>query len=111
MSLRDLKWSAHEKKVARAAFDKAYKEEMSRVRAATYEMVKQCKESNDIWRVHNYLREKRREVDRKYDYRYSVLIWVFAELISDDLISIEDLQGLSDDKIAAIKRSLEPLNE
>ena len=102
-----LKWSKKEKRIARAAYDKAYKREMERIQEAIYEMAKSFKEENDVWRLHDYLTRKRREVDRKYDYRYSVLILVFARLLGEGLINDEDLEGLSEDKIARIRRFLE----
>ncbi len=45
---------------------------------------------------------KRNEIDEKYDYRYSVLILVFARLIKDGWLSFEDLEGLAEEKIAQI---------
>jgi hypothetical protein len=39
------------------------------------------KESDDIWGLHDFLTEKRNEVDEKYDYRFSVLDFVFSRLI------------------------------
>lgn len=70
-------------------------------------MAKNFKEENDAWRLHDYLTRKRREVDAKYDYRYSVLIVVLARLLGEGLINDEDLEGLSEDKIARIRRFLE----
>ena len=39
MSIYDLKWNADEKKVARAAFDKAYKREMEEIQNALFDKV------------------------------------------------------------------------
>ena len=102
-----MKWSAREKKIARAAYDKAYKIEMQRIQEAVYEKAKNFKEENDVWRLHDYLTRKRREVDEKYDYRYSVLIFVLGRVLRERLISDEDLEGLSQDKVAMIRRVLE----
>jgi triphosphoribosyl-dephospho-CoA synthetase len=107
MSVRDLKWSAREKKIARAAYDKAYKMEIQRVQEAVYEKTKDFKEGNDVWRLHDYLTLKRREIEEKYDYRYSVLIFVFARLLREGLITEQDLEGLSKEKISKIKSMYE----
>jgi hypothetical protein len=107
MSFRDLKWSSREKKIARAAYDKAYKIEMRRIQEAVYEKTKNFKEGNDVWRLHDYITQKRREIDEKYDYRYSVLIFVLGRLLREGLISDEDLEGLSQDKVTMIRRVLE----
>jgi hypothetical protein len=107
MSFRDFKWSGNEKKIAMAAYEKAYKAEMRQIHEAVYKKLRDFRDENDVWRLHDYLTQKRKEVDRKYDYRYSVLILVFARLLSDGLIVEKDLEGLSQDKIANIKRFLE----
>ncbi len=103
MNLRDLKWSAKEKKVAREAFDKAYKQEVRQIHKEVYEKVKSFREENDVWKLHDYLNGKRKEIDEKYDYRYSVLIYVFARLMIEGFIREEDLEGLSQDKLLKIK--------
>lgn len=106
MDLRDIKWSAQEKKIARAAFEKAYKQEMLQIQNFIAEKVRSFKDENEVWKLHDYLTEKRREIDEKYDYRYSMLIYVFSRLIRDELIGWEDLQGLSAEKISFIQRLL-----
>ncbi|MGC9998318.1 MAG: hypothetical protein ABSE79_23620 [Terriglobia bacterium] len=45
----------------------------------------------------------RREVDRKYDYRYSRLITVFGRLLMEGWIAEADLDGLAEDKLQRIK--------
>ena len=42
-------------------------------------------------------------MDKKYDYRYSVLPSVFARLIREGWLSFEKLEGLGEDKIQEIK--------
>jgi hypothetical protein len=102
MNLRDLKWSAKEKKVAREAFHKAYKKEMRQIQEEVSEKVKGFTEENNVWELHDFLSQKRKEVDEKYDYRYSVLIHVFARLMREGFITEEDLKGLSEDKVLKI---------
>lgn len=104
MSLRDLKWSPKEKKIARAAFNKAYLNEMNSIRHELYRKVMNIKESQDVWKIHDYLTEERKQVDGKYDYRYSVLIYVFGRLLREGHIMRDDLIGLSQEKIEAIER-------
>jgi hypothetical protein len=107
MSFRDFKWSTRDKKIARAAYEKAYKAEMRQIHEAVYKKVKDFRDENDVWRLHDYLTRKRREIDKKYDYRYTVLILVFARLLREGHIVEKDLEGLSQDKISKIKRFLE----
>jgi hypothetical protein len=56
-----------------------------------------------MWHFHDFLTEKRDEIDEKYDYRYSVLILVFARLINDEWLDFDDLKGLAENKIDRIE--------
>ena len=102
-----MNWSGKEKRVARAAFEKAYKTEMQQIQEAVYKRAKNLTQENDVWRLHDYLTKKQREIDEKYDYRYSVLIFVLARLLREGFISEEDLEGLSQEKLTKIKIFLE----
>jgi hypothetical protein len=102
-SLRDLHWSPTEKKAARKAFDAAYERECRAVSSKLRQMMAGDADPGYVWRVNDYLSEQRRDIDRKYDYRYSVLIEVFARLLDEGWLSEADLNGLSADKIQKIK--------
>jgi hypothetical protein len=101
--MSDLTWSKGEKQVARKAFEKAYEGECAEILARVREMAVAAKGPRDLWRIHDFLEEKRRETDQKYDYRYSVLILVFGRLVREGRLTIGDLEGLSEDKIARIQ--------
>ena len=72
--MRNLKWSSAEKAIARKAFDRALNQDLDAV------------------------------IDREYDYRYSVLLTVFAGLIRKGRLREEDLQGLAEDKLGHIRQ-------
>lgn len=99
-----MNWSPTEKKIARAAFDKAYAEEMKFIQLNLIKKIRNIQEAKDVWEVHDYLTDERKQVARKYDYRYSELIVVFARLLGEGFINKKDLDGLSKDKMAAIER-------
>lgn len=101
--MNDEKWSKAEKAVARRAFENAYERECREIIKKLQVMANEADGPDDIWRVHDFLIEKRREMHPKYDYRYSVLIRVFARLLREGSISIDDLEGLKEDKIARIE--------
>ena len=105
--VKDFTWSAREKKVARAAFDLALNREMESVRREVESMLAGSSDPREVWRIHEFLADKREEIDRKYDYRYSVLITVFARLVQEGWLSEGDLSGLSPEKLDAIKRVVE----
>lgn len=102
--MRDFSWTAAEKKVARAAFDLAVNRELASVRREVESMLAASPDVHTVWRVHEFLSDKRREIDSKYDYRYSVLISVFARLLQEGWLSEGDLRGLAADKVEAMIR-------
>ena len=96
-------WSRSEKLIARTAFDAALKRELQDVMQKAKQMANQIKESADVWELEHYLTERRKEIDRKYDYRYSQLRHVFGRLLYEGRVSEEELRGLGDDKLKSIR--------
>ena len=107
MDARDLRWSKPEKSVARRAYDAAFQRECDAVRSKVRELIDAASEPQDVWRIHDYLTDKRDEVDSKYDYRYSVLPFVFARLVREGWLTMEELAELGQDKLDVIKRVVE----
>jgi hypothetical protein len=103
----DLKWSRSEKAVAHAAFDAALVREMASIREEAETILRRSADPFDVWDVHDFLAKTRREVDEKYDYRYSVLLLVFARLLREGWLRDEELGGLSADKLEHIQRILD----
>jgi hypothetical protein len=102
MLARDITWSKTEKAVARMAFDLAYRRECEAITKGINDMIHDMANPGNIWRLHDFLSEKREEIDAKYDYRYSVLIFVFARLMKEGWLEASDLGGLHEDKVARI---------
>lgn len=103
-AMRDLKWSTAEKAVARKAFDRALCRELEAVMVEAKERAEQIQRPSELWDLEHYLTECRTQIDRQSDYRYSVLILVFGNLIRQGRLSEQELQGLSEDKLDAIRR-------
>jgi|HubBroStandDraft_4_1064222.scaffolds.fasta_scaffold308766_1 hypothetical protein len=98
-----ISWSAAEKRLARKVFDQAFERQCASITAEAKKMIDSVSVPSDIWRVHDYLSQHRRTVDKLYDYRYSVLLIVFARLLRDGWLTEADLIGLQKDKIERIK--------
>jgi hypothetical protein len=88
--------------VARRAFELALERECMSISAHAKKLMAQDSTPGAVWKVHDYLSAKRKMVDTKYDYRYSVLLVVFARLIVERWLSLDDLAGLGDEKIERI---------
>ena len=99
----ELKWSSAEKKVARRAFDLALGKELEALILEAKDRVAKIDEPSQLWDLEGSLTKRRREIDRGYDYRYSILPVVFARLLRDRHLSEDDLRGLEQEKLDLIR--------
>ncbi len=104
INMNKINWSKSEKAAARRAFDTAYKRECDAIIAKLKEMISKATEPEHIWQIHDYLDKQQKNINDKYDYRYSVLILIFARLLSEDWLKKSDLEGLGEDKIKKIEK-------
>jgi hypothetical protein len=101
--VHDLKWSDSEKKLARRLFEAALTEELAEVMAEFKARAVAVAHPDDMWSIQEYLFRKRREVDEKYDYRYSQLPLVFGRLLREGRVREAQLKGLSEEKLSYIR--------
>jgi hypothetical protein len=92
-------WSRSEKVIARTAFDAALGRELHEVIQEAKKMASRTKQSSDLWDLEHYLTQRRREIDHKYDYRYSQLTHVFGKLLLEGRLDEEELRGLRGDSL------------
>jgi hypothetical protein len=69
-------------------------------------MAAKIRQASELWELERYLTQRRKEIDRKYEYKYSALLIVFGDLIREGRLNAEDLQGLAEDKLAYIRREV-----
>ena len=102
-------WSKKEKTVARRAFEGAYEKECKDLIEKIQKRANEAKDPSDIWRLHDFLKKRIKEIGDKYDYRYSMLIFVFARLMKEGWITADEIEGMSEDKIFKIRHLAEGL--
>ena len=102
--MHDLKWSDSEKKLSRQVFQTAVSQELAETIADFKRRAAAVSEPDEMWELEDFLRTRRIDIDRKYDYRYSQLIFVFGHLLREKRIREVDLAGLSEDKLKLIRR-------
>ncbi|WP_454829044.1 hypothetical protein [Pseudoxanthomonas wuyuanensis] len=100
----DFKWTDSEKKLSRRVFDAALQAELAEIVADFKAKASAITTAREMWPLEEFLARSSHEIDRKYDYRYSRLIVVFAALLREGRISEEQLQGLSEEKRLCILR-------
>lgn len=103
MQSTDITWTETEQEIAQRVFDRAYERETTALVEQVRKGSSEIKRLDDIWHLHDFLSARRHDLDGKYDYRFSVLVFVFASLLKEGWLTPEDLSGLSQDKIAKIK--------
>ncbi|HXO35208.1 MAG TPA: hypothetical protein VN901_22960 [Candidatus Acidoferrales bacterium] len=96
-------WSRSEKVIARKAFDAALGRELHEVIQEAKKMASQIQQPSDLWDLEYYLTQRRNEINRKYDYRYSQLRHVFGRLLYEKRLGEEELRGLREDKLKPIR--------
>ena len=103
---QDLKWSPAEKKIARSAYDAALETTLETLVAEFKRKADAVTSASELWEIEDYLRQQRREIDTTFDYRYSQLLMVFAQLIRQGRLDESRLAGLSEDELEDIRRIL-----
>lgn len=97
-------WKDSEKKIARRVFEAALQSELAEIMAKLKASAANVKEPDDMWKIQAHLAHAQRDIESKYDYRYSQLELVFGQLLREKRIEEQDLNGLADEKLANILR-------
>jgi hypothetical protein len=105
--LRQLKWSSTERAIARRCFERALRQELDAAIQSTKEMAAKIRQPSELWELEHHLTQLRKEIDRKYEYKYSKLVFVFADLVREGKLDPEDLRGLSEEKLRYIRQHAE----
>ncbi|MCP2730631.1 hypothetical protein NJ959_19565 [Symplocastrum sp. BBK-W-15] len=100
--MSEIGWSNIEENVAKEAFEKAYQREITTLIEEVRVKASAIAEIKDMWILHDFLSARRHDIDGKYEYRNSVLIFVFARLVKEGWLNINELEGLDRDKLAKI---------
>jgi hypothetical protein len=96
-------WSRSEKAIARKAFDVALGQELHEVIQEAKKMASRIQQPSDLWDLEYYLTQRRKEIDRKYDFRGSRLTDVLGRLLYENRLGEEDLRGLPEEKMNSIR--------
>lgn len=100
--MNDFKWTDAEKRVARRVFDAALASELAQALVDFKAAASAAAVPDDMWAIQQGLERQRREIEHKYDFRYSQLLFVFARLLRERRIELAQLNGLAQDKRDAI---------
>ncbi len=90
----ELRWSKSERATARKAFDHALNQELQEVIQQAKQMAAAIKQPSELWELEHH---------RKYEFRVSKLTFVFGTLIHEGRLAEQELRGLREDKLEAIR--------
>jgi hypothetical protein len=102
MQVSEAEWTDIEKKIARTAFEQAYDREIKALLKQVQSEAETLTELGDLWQLHDFLSARRHEIEGKYDYRYSGLLFVFAGLVKEGWLRINELEGLDKTKLSKV---------
>jgi len=95
-------WSANEETIARQVFERAYERALAGLIEHLRDRLPQLNGAESLWELHDFLSIQRHAIEGRFDFREPGLLFVFAGLLKDQLISLEELHGLEAIKLAKI---------
>ena len=95
-------WTDTEQAVAREAFDRAYTRAVQKLVAQVRTKAEELESAETVWQLHDYLSIERHTIEGRFDFRLDGILFVFASLVKDSLLQIDELDGLEAEKLAKI---------
>lgn len=95
-------WSDSEQMIAREAFARAYTRAIDSLTEELRRRSAALTSADTIWALHDYLSIERHTIEGRFDFRFEGLLFVFASLVKDQLLVMDELAGLDSDKLAKI---------
>jgi hypothetical protein len=99
----DTQWSLQEEAIAKTAFELSYRREIAAVMAEAKRQAEEAQEPDDLWRLNDFLSARRHYLDGKYDFSPESLVFTFAQLIKEGWIELQELNGISPEKLSKIR--------
>ena len=95
-------WNKTEEEIGQKALKKAYEREINDLIQTVRESAIQIVRLDDLWQLNDFLSAKRHHLDGKYNYSDSMLLFILAQLIQEGWLYLDDLEGLSQNKLTKI---------
>ena len=96
-------WTVSEQSVAREAFDRAYGRAVDKLVVEVRSKSEHLNYAETVWQLHDYLSIERHTIEGRFDFRLDGILFIFASLVKDHLLQIEELAGLDAEKLAKIE--------
>jgi hypothetical protein len=95
-------WTSSEQQIARQAFERAYTRAIAQLAQTLRSRVEELNTADAIWALHDFLSIERHTIEGRFDFRLEGILFVFASLVKDKLLALDELAGLDADKLSKI---------
>lgn len=95
-------WSEREQILAREAFEQAYVRAISRLIATIQTKASTLNSADSVWQLHDFLSIERHTIEGRFAFQLEGILFVFASLVKEGLLQLDELIGLDQQKLAKI---------
>ena len=96
-------WSSQEEQVARHVFDNGRKRSIESLISVLQAKCQELSTDESVWSMHDYLSTERHIFEGRSEFDYNNILFTLADLLKQQLITLEELDGLDPKKLAKIK--------
>ena len=96
-------WSSHEEQIARHVFDNGRKRSIELLIATLQDKCQALNSDESVWNMHDFLSTERHIFEGRSEFDYGNILFTLAELLKQQLITLDELNGLDPKKLAKIK--------
>ena len=102
LMVSEVEWSSTEREVAHKALETAFQRESDMMVSLIREKSSEISCLDDLWKLHDFLSARRHDIDGKYDDSQSMFVFVFARLIKEGWLTLDELEGLDQAKVSKV---------
>jgi len=95
-------WTESEQGVARSAFGRAYERAVQLLVEQVQTRAVALHSAETLWQLHDFLSIQRHTMEGRFDFRLEGILFVFASLVKESLLDMDELAGLDAEKLAKI---------
>lgn len=96
-------WTQDELSIARTAFETGKQRSIEALIKTLQDSVESLATPESIWSLHDYLSTERYQYEGRSDFDTSNILFTLADMIKQQLISLENLNGLDQKKLSKVK--------
>ena len=96
-------WTLEEQTVARHAFELGKHQSITALITTLQEQSSKLDSPESVWRLHDYLSTERYQYEGRAEFDEGNVLFVLADMIKQQLIALDNLEGLDQMKLSKIK--------